>query len=139
VGVDLPVFSLKNVTGRGRVATPWSDGHPAVVLFFAQWCVLCHREVPTLARVLGRGDLGDVRVMGIDEDAQPSVAKGFVRTSGVRFPVGLDSFETWASRLVPAGLPGAVFVRANGSIADVEYGAMSVMQLSAGLSTLAHA
>jgi thiol-disulfide isomerase/thioredoxin len=135
----LPEFSLPKVTGRGRLVMPWSEGHPTVVLFFAKWCTICHREVPMLARVIGRGDLGPVRVVGIDEDAQLGVAQAFVRSSGVRFPVGLDSLEMWAAEFVPAGLPAAIFVRANGKEADLQYGALTVMQLSAGLSKLVHA
>jgi thiol-disulfide isomerase/thioredoxin len=136
VGTTLHGFSIPRVNGRGEVASPWSAGHATVVLFFAQWCAPCHREVPALASVIGRGDLGAVRVIGVDEDAQLGTARSFVRASGVRFPVGLDHLIELASVLVPGGLPGAVFVRANGKVAAVQYGPMTVLQLSAALSML---
>jgi thiol-disulfide isomerase/thioredoxin len=139
VGTVIRGFVLRGVNGRVEVASPWSAGHPAVVLFFAKWCTPCHREVPALARVIGRGDLGGVLVIGVDEDVQLSAAQAFVRATRVHFPVGQDQFTELASALVPGGLPAAVFVRANGQVVDVQYGSMSVLELSAGLSDLTRA
>jgi thiol-disulfide isomerase/thioredoxin len=138
VGKVIPGFSLPSASGSGNVVSPWTNGRPAVVLFFAKWCTICHHEVPTLARAVGRGAVGPVRIIGVDADSELGTAKSFVEASHVHFPVGVDPLEELAAELVPQGLPAAVFVRADGRVAEVQYGALSVFQLSAGLSKLVH-
>jgi thiol-disulfide isomerase/thioredoxin len=133
VGLRLPGFTIASVGQRGNVSSPWSSGHPTVLLFFAKWCTVCHGEVPTLARALGVGDVGATRIVGIDEDYSAGVAAAFVSANHVRFPVGHDPLESIASQLGLAALPVAVFVRGNGRIADVRYGPLSVAALRSEL------
>src|ERR1700680_2168735 len=52
IGRVAPDFSLKTSTGSSQVGTPVSggaDGRPIVLLFFGNWCALCHDELPPLA------------------------------------------------------------------------------------------
>jgi hypothetical protein len=143
VGKKLPgaiVNGLPLVDAPGRLGVPWGHGHGAVLVFFANWCTVCHTEVPRLGRELGRGDVGTVHVVGIDSgDTSAAVAARFVTASHVRFPVAFDTQILVAAALVPGGVPAAVFVRANGRVASVQYGALSNLQLSAGLSLIGHA
>jgi thiol-disulfide isomerase/thioredoxin len=142
VGKKLPgaiVDDLSRVGGSGRLGVPWGHGHGAVLLFFADWCTVCHSEVPRLARELGRGDVGTVHVVGLDGDDAASVAAGFVKSNHVRFPVGYDKGLQVAAALVPGAFPAAVFIRSNGRIASIQYGVISNLQLSAGLSMIGHA
>lgn len=136
VGKVIDGFSLPGVNESGNLSAPWSDGHATVLLFFGDFCAPCHEELPRLAPLIGRGVLGGVRFVGVDEDELMSTARSFVKASHVRFPVGLDHFLFLADRLVPAGLPGAVFVDGSGHVVDVQYGALTDEQLSAGLSEL---
>jgi hypothetical protein len=139
VGVRLNArtFPSEQLIGApGRLQAPWVHHDGAVLLFFAKWCAVCHGEVHHLARVLGRGLVGGVRIVGYDGDWSLSTAAGFVAANNVKFPVGHDKGLLVADTLVPGGLPGAVFVGPSGRITAVDYGALSVMQLSAGLSTI---
>jgi thiol-disulfide isomerase/thioredoxin len=136
VGPVIHGFGLPGVNEAGTVLAPWNDGHPAVVLFFGNFCAPCHQEIPRLAPLIGHGEVGGVDFVGVDEDQLMSTARAFVRESHVHFPVGLDHFLELADLLVPAGLPAAVFVTGSGRVVDVQYGALSDVQLSAGLSEL---
>jgi hypothetical protein len=139
VGVRLNArtFPTEPLVGAtGRLQAPWVHHDGAVLLFFAKWCTVCHGEVHHLARVLGRGIVGGVRIVGYDGDWSLSSAAGFVAANHIEFPVGHDKGLLIADTLVPGGLPGAVFVGPSGTITAVDYGALSVMQLSAGLSTI---
>ena len=91
-------------------------------------------------RAGGRPRRGSVRCASSASTptASSERAKSFVEASHVHFPVGVDPLEELAAELVPQGLPAAVFVRADGRVAEVQYGALSVFQLSAGLSKLVH-
>jgi peroxiredoxin len=135
VGTHIAAFNLPDASG-GSVAAPWGAHHAAVLLFFAAYCAPCHRELPKLGPVVGTGTFGAIRVIGLDGDSSPSVATSFVAKEKLRFPVGFDSNLVVASELVPAGFPAAVFVRSNGTVAEVHYGALSAAQLRSGFALL---
>lgn len=126
---------LPAVGARGKVRWPWASHHGAVLLFFANWCYPCHQEVPTLARVVGRGHVGGVRIVGIDGDLSSGAAASFVSSNHVLFLVGHDAGLAVSTQLAP-NYPEAIFVKPDGRVVEVHYGALSVMQLSAGLSKI---
>jgi AhpC/TSA family len=126
---------LPLVGAPGTMAAPWGDHHGAVLLFFADWCAVCHGEVRRLARELGP-DIGTVHVVGFDGDHSTDAATAFVASNHIRFPVAHDGELEVADALVPAAFPATVFVSATGKIKAVHYGAISNMQLSAGLSMI---
>jgi thiol-disulfide isomerase/thioredoxin len=130
IGTKISAFAVLPGVNRGAVRAPWLSHHPAVLLFFADWCVPCHAELPMLARSLGLGRIGRTVVVGIDGDHSPSVALAFVTSSGVRFAVAQDADQSVASTLVPA-FPAAVFVTSTGIIAAVHYGVISAAELRA--------
>jgi thiol-disulfide isomerase/thioredoxin len=136
VGTVIHGFSLPGVNEPGSVLAPWSDGRATVVLFVGDFCAPCHEELDRLAPLIGHGDIGGVRFVGVDEDELMSTARSFLRATHVDFPVGLDHFLELADVLVPGGLPAAVFVAGTGRVVDVQYGLLSNEQLSAGLSEL---
>ncbi len=128
-GVRLGAFSPAIPSlGRGDLVAPWTHHQAGVLIFFAHWCPPCRRELPALAAAVGTGDVGGVQVVGVDEDIA-GIARSFVAADHVRFPVGVDRAEGLAARLVPAGLPSAVFVDATGTVVDVRYGLLTPSQL----------
>jgi peroxiredoxin len=129
----VPSFARTNIgpTGSSRVSVPQDgggDGSPAVLLFFGAWCPSCHQELPPLAEAVRQqktdgGALARIRVIGIDSEDSPSAAKGFIRSTGVTFPVAYDPDLTVTSGLFYfTGDPNAVFVRADGTIDRVVRG-----------------
>jgi peroxiredoxin len=135
IGTRVAVFTVLPGVNRGAVRAPWLSHHPAVLLFFADWCTICHAELPALARSLGTGRLGRTVVVGIDGDQSPSVALSFVASYGIRFAVAQDASRSVASTLVVA-FPAAVFVTSSGRIAAVHYGVISAAQVRAMAATL---
>jgi thiol-disulfide isomerase/thioredoxin len=112
-----------------------SDGangsRPAVLLFYASWCVPCHTEIPALAQAYRAQRRHEVAVIGVAAN-DPSAA-AFARSSGVTFPVALDSsLDVTGGRYDFTGLPEAVFVKADGTIDAIHYGAVTPAQLAAG-------
>jgi len=136
--VLIPFPEMRTVDGARAERAPWHGHRGAVLLFFADWCAVCHREVPNLARAIGRGDVGGVRIVGLDGDASYGMARSFAAANHVRFPVEWDQGLQVADALVPAAFPAAVFVRGTGRVVAVDYGPLSIMQLSAGLSEIVH-
>jgi hypothetical protein len=74
--------------------------------------------------------LARVAVIGVDENDTAADGRPFVRSAGVTFPVGVDrTFDATGGRLGLTGLPDAVFVNGNGTIAAVHQGAVSTSLL----------
>jgi peroxiredoxin len=139
VGERLPALPvMRTLNGGTADRTPWRGERGAVLLFFAKWCAVCHDEVPQLAANLRRGEIGGVRIVGLDGDAGFGTAQSFITSNHVRFPVDWDEGLQVATRLVPSGFPAAVFVSSSGRVVAVHYGALTLMQLSAGLSEIVH-
>jgi thiol-disulfide isomerase/thioredoxin len=125
VGGPVPAFTASNLNGSGSVVSPTkanSDGRPTVILFFGKWCQDCHAELPPLASTVASlrnsgGPLARIRVIGVDSSDAESAAKGFIKSSGVTFPVAYDPNTTiLAGDFYFRGDPYAVFVSANGRI-----------------------
>lgn len=122
VGALAPDFILPRLNGAGKVGQQIGDGRPAVVLFFASWCSICHTELPSLAGVISRqerstGPLHGIQVLGVDSLDPPNAAEAFVKSAHVVFPTGLDSSShVLAEQYHFLGPPYAVFVYPDGKI-----------------------
>ena len=134
-GGPLPSFSAPNLNGAGTVDIPGDGvghGRPGVLLFFGNWCTVCHTELPPLAAAARQqqaaaGPLAQVRVVGVDSEDTRTDAQSFIHSSGVAFPVAYDPDLTITSGdYYFEGDPYAVFVNADGTINDIVRGPMSV-------------
>jgi len=132
-GGPVPSFTRQNVgpIGPSQVAVPTdggANGTPAVLLFFGNWCPSCHQELPPLAAAVrrqdkARGALSRIHVIGVDSEDTMANAKGFIKSSGVTFPVAYDPDTTVTSGLFYfRGDPEAVFVRGDGTISKIVRG-----------------
>jgi thiol-disulfide isomerase/thioredoxin len=133
-GDQVPAFTAARVIGSGTVAVPkdgGGNGHPAVLLFFGNWCTVCHSELPLLAAAVRRqdsagGQLAQVRVIGVDSEDTMSDARAFIASSGVTFPVAYDpNVNVTSGDFYFVGDPYAVFVNGNGTISDILAGPIS--------------
>ena len=133
-GDPVPTFSLPTLTGTGHVGVPadgGGNGTPAILLFFASWCGPCRTEIPDLSTVYNHqhaahSPLTAVRVLGIDGNDPKVAATAFAKTSAISFPVGMDTnFDVVSGKFFFTGLPEAVFVKGDGTIAGIHYGALS--------------
>jgi peroxiredoxin len=131
VGAQAPRFSLPQLGGPGTVGNEVGDGSPTVILFFANWCSICHGELPALAKVVTSqrhsvNSLRKIQVIGVDSLESAGSAESFVKSSGVTFPVGLDSdASVIAGKYDFRGPPYAVFIEPDGRIAAIKASALS--------------
>jgi cytochrome c biogenesis protein CcmG, thiol:disulfide interchange protein DsbE len=129
-----PAFSLP-VLGHSGQQVALSDyaGRPLIVNFFASWCDPCKKETPLLARFY-RSEHGKVAIVGLDENDVRVNAIAFTRAEGVSYPVGWDPSTTAASAYGVSALPQTFFLDARHRIVDRVFGAVTLAELSKGIS-----
>ncbi|MGH3509874.1 MAG: TlpA family protein disulfide reductase [Nocardioidaceae bacterium] len=125
----LPEIPLPCLGGGPTVTLSRLRG-PLVINLFAQWCGPCRQELPYYQR-LSRDGAGRVSVVGVDYlDTLPARAIALARTAGVTYPLLADPVGNLraalhrpgsSSPVVVRGLPGLVFVDAEGRVTDVRF------------------
>jgi thiol-disulfide isomerase/thioredoxin len=112
---ELPRITLPCL-GGGRAVDLSSLRGPLVVNLFAQWCGPCREELPYYQELHRKGR-GVVRVVGIDYlDVRPDRALELVEQTGVTYPLLADPAGDLRAALKVRGLPGVVFVKADGTV-----------------------
>ena len=111
----LPDLTLACLGGGPGVRLSGLRG-PAVVNLFAQWCGPCRSEMPYYQQLHEKA--GDkVRVLGVDYlDTQPGLALELAQQTGVTYPLLADPSGALRAPLHVPGLPGMVFVDAQGQL-----------------------
>jgi thiol-disulfide isomerase/thioredoxin len=117
VGRPAPRVELPGLRG-GRVRLADLRGRPAVVNFWASWCPPCLAEMPEFERVHRR--LGDrVAFLGVNQRDQAQAAEQLARSTGVTYPLAVDSAGRSFDAFGGLGMPTTVLIRADGTVADV--------------------
>jgi thiol-disulfide isomerase/thioredoxin len=130
-------FALRELGHPGRQVTLAAfAGRPVIVNFFASWCPPCKRETPTLARFY-RESGGRTAIIGVDSNDENGPALRFVHSAGVRYPVGVDPLP--AATTISYGvlaLPQTFFLNARHRIVKRIFGAVTMKELSAGVTLM---
>lgn len=113
----LPEVTLPCLGGGTDVDLSKLTG-PLVINLWAQWCEPCRDELPFYQRLHEKG-AGKVRVLGIDYlDPQPGGAIALAEATGVTFPSLADPDGRLRQEWRVRGLPGVVFVDAEGRVTN---------------------
>lgn len=83
-----PAFDLENLAGGPKVSLAALKGHPAVINFFASWCVPCRVEHPVLLRLKTENHLA---IYGIAYKDKPEASRHLLQEFGDPYAeVGID-------------------------------------------------
>jgi len=135
-GKSIATFSASGLDG-GTQKSPWSNGRPSVLVFFASWCTPCQGEIPKIAKYVSSHGEGKVQVLGIDAGDQRAAAQAFTKKDHVTFAVAFDPNDAITAGLFKfAALPETVFLNSKGVVENVHVGAISIAQLASGIASL---
>ena len=124
-----PSFDLPRLRDPSeRVTLDDVRGTPAVINFWASWCVPCRRETPVLNAV-ARELSGRVAFVGINDQDDESPAETFDAITGGGYPSGFDADGEVGKQYALYGLPTTIFVAADGTIVGRRLGEMSDAEL----------
>lgn len=135
IDVAAPSFSLPSVNGNSTVDFSSRAGKPAVINFFASWCIPCRRELPRLAEASKANK--SVAFFGIDHQDSRTQAQDLLTASNVTYPSGYDpKGSVAASYGVTTGLPTTVFIDRTGHVVHTAYGEISQQELQTQMQRL---
>lgn len=119
----------KLVDLRTGDASGWDQkGRPLVVNLWASWCTPCKTEMPAIEKVASR--LGDqVEIVGVTDQNDLEAARKAANKAGVRYRLLVDTDQSLMSDLGIVGLPGTVFVDADGKVIGRHSGVLTEKKL----------
>lgn len=135
VGKTIAPFSGQGLHGE-TIAAPWESGHPSVLIFYASWCTACRAELPRLTAYLHHHQLGAVEVLGVNDLDNPTKARALAKATNFTFPTIRDTGTITQGDFYFSGLPDTVFLTADGHVAAVYSGAITVATFASALATI---
>jgi thiol:disulfide interchange protein DsbD len=90
-------------------------GKPAVLNFWATYCVPCIAELPAFNRVYREMGPKGVAMVGVDMDDDPSGVPAFLKKHVIEYPVAVGSADTWKKYKID-GLPVTLVLNRAGDL-----------------------
>jgi thiol-disulfide isomerase/thioredoxin len=134
-----PSLELRDLKGAPHKLEDYR-GKPVVLNFWATWCVPCAAEMPLLSEMQKRyqGRVLFIAASIDDEDMKPQIKAFIKKHQGdaltVMMGATLDSLDDFGMN---QGMPGTVFIDAEGKIVDRRSGALKRPDLEQLLRKLA--
>jgi cytochrome c biogenesis protein CcmG, thiol:disulfide interchange protein DsbE len=139
---DLPVLwsrtetwpaKLRGALADGRVSLRELRGYPAVMNFWASWCVPCKAEAPRLV-ASARRHAGEVVFLGLDVQDFKCDALSFLERYDTNYVSVRDGGSSTYANYGLTGLPETYYLDARGRIVDHAVGEISPEELEAGIA-----
>jgi cytochrome c biogenesis protein CcmG, thiol:disulfide interchange protein DsbE len=118
VGEPAPTIDVPALDGDGRVTSASFRGRPAVINFWASWCLPCRDEAPLLEAAWRRYRSRGVVVLGIDTRDFIGDGRSFVKRFGLTYPNGYDGPGRLADEYGLTGFPETFVVDRRGRIVE---------------------
>ena len=117
--IGLDQFQFETVTGDSVTLAAY-EGQPLVVNYFASWCAPCRAELPAFNQVSAEVAADGIVFVGVSRDNDVNTWQSFVEDVGVDFDTVYEGANTGSFEFLDAkGMPTTVFIRADGSVAEV--------------------
>ncbi len=117
VGRAAPPFRLVPLDGGAPITLGALAGRPAVLNFWATWCVPCVAEHPALLRAAARYGK-DVAFVGVVYADEVPAALAYLREHGSAYPAALDDGGKAAIAFGVYGVPETFFISPAGVIVE---------------------
>ena len=129
VGQRLPTAPVETFDGTPMTLAQLAPaGKPAVLNFFASWCVPCVTEMPEL-EALHQAEGDTVAFVGINVNDGVDNGRATVGRTGVTYQVVRDPLGDALTAVGGVNMPTTVVVKPDGTIAKVKAGQISRAEL----------
>jgi cytochrome c biogenesis protein CcmG/thiol:disulfide interchange protein DsbE len=120
----LPNLTLPCLGAGPSVTLSGLRGSPLVVNVWASWCSPCASEMPHLLAAR-KGLTGKISFLGLNMVDRRTAALAWAKDFGMTFPSVQDADGVIRSKLRVPAPPATIFVRPDGRIAKIHYGAFT--------------
>ena len=94
------------------------EGQAVIVHFWATWCAPCVVELPEVAKLADSMKGKKIRFVTLSLDTKPELVKDFYKKKAITsLPVLMDTQSEAFRAAEMTGLPGTLFIDANGKLA----------------------
>jgi peroxiredoxin len=135
VGQPAPDFRLTLLDGS-TLSLADLRGQVVVLNIWASWCPPCTEELPALQSVWTSYQDADVVLVGAAYQENEKDVRAAVESYGLTYPIGLDTNDRIASTYGITGVPETFIIDAEGRIAYVHIGPITVDQLTQEMESL---
>jgi thiol-disulfide isomerase/thioredoxin len=90
--------------------------------FWASWCTPCRKSFPWMNKMQQKYADKNFKVISINVDTEPKLAKQFLASTPANFTVLYDSDENLAQELQLKGMPSSFIINAAGKIVSAHVG-----------------
>jgi len=126
---------LRRRLDDGRLSLAEVRGYPAVINFWASWCVPCKEEAPAFAAAAEKFK-GRVVFVGLDTQDSPSAARRFLRRYRVNYVSVRDGTDKTYTAYGLTGVPETYFIDRRGRILLHKIGQTSKADLTTAINAL---
>ena len=133
VGRAAPDFALTPLDGGAPIRLSDLRGRPAVLNFWATWCVPCFQEHEVLVRA-ARAHEGRVRFLGVVYEDDPHSVRRFLEREGSAYPSLMDGESKTAIAYGVFGVPESFFLDAQGQVVAKHTGPLDDQTLAEKLA-----
>jgi len=84
-----PDFTLERLNGSTITLSDYKDKKAVVLDFWASWCPNCKRDMPKLNKFYEKYN-SQVEVIGIYLQERKNIAKDYISSANINFPIVLD-------------------------------------------------
>lgn len=116
LGKPAPAFALETLRGDILSLSDLTGDTPAVINFWATWCVPCIQEHVVLQQLDSVHPEGELRLVGILYQDRPSNARRWIEERGGEWPILLDPGSETAIEFGISGVPETFFVTRDGRV-----------------------
>jgi cytochrome c biogenesis protein CcmG, thiol:disulfide interchange protein DsbE len=132
IGKPAPSFSLREAGTKRVLSLESLRGKPAVVNFWATWCLPCYAEHEVLIRN-ARSVGSDVQFVGVVYDDTEDKIQQFLRENGNAYPSVMDDGGKTAIAYGVYGVPETFFVSPSGVIVAKHQGPLAQESMTQNL------
>jgi len=121
LGAVAPPFSLSDVESGQRLGPDSFQGKVVIVDFWATWCAPCRESFPAYQRLVDQNK-GELVVLGVSVDEDPSGIVKFKHETRVSFPLLWDEGQVVSNNYRPGTMPTSFVLDRNGVVKFIHEG-----------------
>lgn len=137
-GFTMPLYERYHPDYQEALTFSDYAGRPAVVNFWASWCIPCYQEAPVLQEYWERYQGTDLLMVGVHTQNRDGYGDGrdFISQFGLTFPNGFDKSSDISIDWGLYGVPETFFVNRDGRVVHKHVGPVTAQVMDEQLGAL---